>query len=260
MNNVMLKARGVQQITKNELLTFPVPESTLSYCPISNHEIIDTTLEQFDKNGFQVKQEFYKCDGSKNKFVGGFIVSGGDKEADLMFGFKNSYDRSMSAAFAIGANIIVCSNSVVTGEVSLIRRHTGKANFDLTKGISEGIKRLGDNFLNLQEQLQRMKEIEVSKRISASLIGRLFLEEEVITAHQLGVLKREYFAESFDYGVTGTLFNLYQDVTHSLKSSHPRDFLNNHISAHKFFTTEAGLILPSHNRELFELEEELDKR
>jgi hypothetical protein len=242
MNSVMLKAKGVKNISRAELLGFNIPESTSSYCPVSNLEIIETTLEHFDKNGFIVKDEFHKRDGSCNKFVGGFIVSGGNKEADLMFGYKNSYDRSMSAAFALGASIMVCSNSVVTGEVSLIRRHTGRANNDMIMGISEGIKRLGENFMNMEKQLQAMKEIEISKRIAASLIGRLFIEEEIITAHQLAVLKNEYFAESFDYGITGTLYNLYQDVTHSLKTSHPRNFLGDHIDAHKFFVEASGII------------------
>lgn len=242
MNNVMLKAKGVRQITRNELLSFSIPDSTISYCPVSNLEILDTTLEQFDKNGFSIKSEFHKCDGSRNKFVGGFIISGGSKDADLMFGYKNSYDRSMSAAFALGASIIVCSNSVVTGEVSLIRRHTGKANNDMIYGISEGIKRLGENFLNMEKQLEVMKNIEISKRIAAEIIGRLFLEEEIVTAHQLSILKGEYNLESFDYGITGTLYNLYQDVTHSLKTSHPRNFLGDHIDAHKFFVEQAGII------------------
>ena len=79
MNSVMLNARGVKRVTRNEMLSFPVPSPTVSYCPISNAEIIETTLEQLDKNGFRVKSEFHKCDGSKNKFVGGFIISGGNK-------------------------------------------------------------------------------------------------------------------------------------------------------------------------------------
>ena len=245
MSNIILKAKGVRTISREESINLEVPQATVSYCPISNNEIIQTTLEQLDRNGFQVKSEFHKCDGSKKKFVGGFIISGGNQEMDIMFGYKNSYDRSMSAAFALGANIMICSNSVVTGEVSMIRKHTGTANQILTYGISEGIKQLGDNFLSIEKQLEEMKQIEVSKRICAELVGRLYLEEEIITAHQLSAIKGELTFESYDYGVKDTLFNLYQATTHAMKSSHPRTFLTDHIDAHSFFTSQAGIVVPT---------------
>ena len=135
--SVILKAKGIRQVSRSEMMSFSVPSKTESYSPVSNQEIIETTLEELDKNGFQVKSEFYKCDGSQNKFVGGFVISGGDSESNLMFGFKNSYDRSMTAAYALGAQIIVCSNSVVRGEQSLIRKHTGNALSIIKNGISE---------------------------------------------------------------------------------------------------------------------------
>ena len=153
--------------------------------------------------------------------------------------------KAMLAAFALGANIMICSNSVVTGEVSMIRKHTGTANQILTYGISEGIKQLGDNFLSIEKQLEEMKQIEISKRICAELVGRLYLEEEIITAHQLSAIKGELSFESYDYGVKDTLFNLYQATTHAMKSSHPRTFLTDHIDAHSFFTSQAGIIVPT---------------
>ena len=256
MNSVMLKAKGVKQISRNEMLSFSVPSATDSYCPISNAEIIETALENFDKNGFKVKSEFNKCDGSMQKFVGGFVISGGNSEADLMFGWKNSYDYSMSAAYALGAQIIVCSNSVVRGDQSLIRKHTGTANRVISYGISEGIKRLGDNFQKLEKELQIMKEIEITKTIAASLIGRLYLEEEIITSHQLSILKKEFNHESFDYGVKGSMFNLYQAVTHSLKTSHPTQFLNSHLDAHTFFTNATGILVENKPLIVFPSEEE----
>lgn len=243
MNNVILNAKGVKHISRTETTSFPVPISTQSYCPISNNEIIDTTLEQLYKNGFNIKSEFHKCDGSKNKFVGGFVISGGDSESNLFFAYKNSYDKSMTAAYALGAQIMICSNSVVRGEQSLIRKHTGLANAIVKNGISEGIKRIGDNYLQLKNELQKMKEIEISKKIAAELVGRLYIEDEIITSHQLSVIKREINIESFNYGVKDSLFNLYQAITHSLKSSHPVSFLNSHIDAHDFFTKAAGIIV-----------------
>lgn len=107
MNNIILKAKGVKTITRQEMFQLPLPEATESYCVISNKEIIDTTLESLYREGFSVKSEFHKTDGSRQKFVGGFVVNGGTSDMDIMFGYKNSYDRSMSAAYALGSQIII---------------------------------------------------------------------------------------------------------------------------------------------------------
>jgi len=242
MSTIIFKEKGVKEITRKQAMDLEVPKATLSYCPISNEEVLNNALEQLDKHNFKLKSEFHKTDGSKQKFVGAFIVSGGNSEMDIMFGYKNSYDKSMSAAFAMGSNILICSNSVVTGEVSMIRKHTGTANKDLKIGIREGVKRLGDNFISIEKQLQEMKSKEVTKRIQSELIGRLFLEEETITAQQLSIIKKELKIESFNYGVKSSMYNLYQAVTHSMKVSHPRTYLKNHIDAHSFFVGASGII------------------
>lgn len=242
MNKIIFKEKGVKEITRQESLILEAPAATLSYCPISNKEVIYTALEELDKNGFTIKSEFHKTDSSKNKFVGAFIVSGGNKEMDVMFGYKNSYDKSMSAAFAMGANIMICSNSVVTGEVAMIRKHTGTASTDLKLGIREGVKRLGDNFISIEKQLEEMKSKEITKRIQSELIGRLFLEEETITSQQLSIIKKELKIESFNYGIKDSMYNLYQAVTHSMKVSHPRTYLKDHIDAHSFFVEASGMV------------------
>jgi hypothetical protein len=243
MNTVILKAKGVKEITRQEIMSYVPPIATESYCPISNKQIIQTILEQLDRNRLTLRGEFHKRDGSRNKFVGGFVIHSDNKEMNLFLGYKNSYDKSMTAAFALGTRIMICSNSVVTGEISMIRKHTGRADEIIINALSAGILRLNDGFIEtLDEQFSRMKEIKIDKRISSELAGRLYIEEKIITSHQLSIFKKEIENESYDYGVQDTLYNLYQATTHSLKSSHPTTWMNNHLKAHKFFTEVAGII------------------
>ncbi len=244
MNNIILKARGVKEITRQESLNISKPFKTYSYCVISQEEIINTALEQISKQGLKLKSEFHKTDGSKNKFVGGFTInSQGNSEMDMFFGYKNSYDKSMSASYASGASIFICSNSAVSGEQCLTRKHTGNANNIITIAITHGISSLGEKFRQIEKDFQRMKEIEVTKKTYASLVGQLYLEQEIITAHQLSVVKGEMDRESYDYGIKDSLFNVYQAVTHSLKSSHPISWLNSHTGTHDFFCKEANILM-----------------
>jgi len=240
----ILKAKGVKEITRQESLNISKPAKTDSYCPISQEEIINTALEQISKQGLKLKSEFHKTDGSRSKFVGGFTInSQGNSEMDMFFGYKNSYDRTMSASYASGASVFICSNSAVSGEQCLTRKHTGNANNIITLAITHGISSLGAKFRQIEKDFQRMKEIEVTKKTYASLIGQLYLEQDIITAHQLSVIKKEMEIESFDYGVKDSLYNVYQAVTHSLKSSHPVSWLNSHTETHDFFCNEAGILM-----------------
>lgn len=247
MNNIVLKAKGVKQINRNELLTIDIPVATESYCPISNREIVETALECLDREGLRVNTEFHKTDGSNQKFVGGFIVNSGNSEMNMMFGYKNSYDRSMSAAYALGAQIFICSNSAVNGDEMLMRKHTGKANEDIKHSISEGIKRMGDNFRKIETDFTRLKEIEVSKKVCAELIGDLYIRESLITSHQLSLIKQIQNDEcedyTYNYGVEGTAYNLYQDLSHVLKTSHPTKYISNHANLHNYFINEFGILL-----------------
>ena len=164
---------------------------------------------------------------------------------NMMFGYKNSYDKSMSAAYALGAQIMICSNSAVNGDEMLMRKHTGKANEDIKKSITEGIKRMGDNFRKIESDFSYLKEVEITKKTCAELIGDLYINEQIITSHQLSLLKQiqNGEVENYNYGIENTAFNLYQDISHSLKSSHPLKYISNHANLHRYFINEFGILV-----------------
>ena len=81
-----------------------------------------------------------------------------------------------------------------------------------------------------------MKEIVVSKRTTAELIGRMFIEEQFIAATQINIIKGQLKNPSFDYGAdTDSLWQLYQHTTFAMKEVHPSEWMGNHIKAHNFF-------------------------
>ena len=48
---------------------------------------------------------------------------------------------------------------------------------------------------------------------------------------------------SFDYGAPGSMWELYQHTTYSMKETHPSLWMNRHINAHSFFVNAAGIIV-----------------
>jgi hypothetical protein len=229
--------------TKDLLIKAPVPKATVSYVPVPHKEMINMTLEQLDKQGLKVLSETYNIarDGRQGM---GFYEIGTNLDADMRIrvGWHNSYDKSMPVRWAIGAHIIVCSNGMVKGDIGQFKRkHTGTVLEEYKEQARIHIESAGEMFQSLVNDREKLKNIELTKRTSAELIGRMFLEEDILTATQIGIIKRELENPSYNYNADGTAWQLYNHVTVALKEEHPQRFMNSHIEHHKFFTNEFSL-------------------
>ena len=229
-------------VTQGFLESISLPEQSNTYKPVSHSELIDLTLSGISKAGFVLDTQEYASgvDGAiaNGKYT---IKNVADGEMQLQVGWQNSYDKSLSLKFAIGTSIFICTNGCVAGDFgSFKRKHTGDVQTIAPSTISEYIMQAGDAFITMQQQREMMKNIEITKRTAAELIGRLFLEESFITSTQLNIISREMQSPTFDYNASGSLWELYNHVTHSLKNSHPANWMSAHINAHKFFADNSG--------------------
>ena len=128
---------------------------------------------------------------------------------------------------------------------SFKKKHMGEVQEFTPSAITEYIKQAGDTFQKMQKERDAMKQIEVTKRTQAELVGRLLLEEEIITTMQVNQIAAELSKPTYDYGAPGSLWELYQFTTQTMKETHPRFWINDHMKAHKFFVNESGVILPA---------------
>lgn len=231
--------------TKELLLTAEIPAQTRTYKPVTHEQLMDLTLESIQSAGFKLDKELYSAAREGNIANGRYTISNvADSEMQLEIGWQNSYDKSLSLKFAIGTRIFICQNGCVSGDYGAFRKkHVGEVQTFTPNAITEYIKQAGDAFRKLQSDRERMKNIELTKRTTAELIGRMYIEESLIESTQLNIIKREVANPSFDYGAPGSMWELYQHTTYALKGSHPSYWMNNHISAHSFFVNESGTMV-----------------
>lgn len=133
------------------------------------------------------------------------------------------------------------------------KKHVGIIQEFTPAKIEEYFKSADGVYSNLTAHKNRLKEIELSKKVMAQLIGEMYVNEAILKETQVSIMKKEMEKESFDYGVQGTAWNLYNAATHSFKSLHPTDYLETHNKLHNFFVNEFGLIEAADNV-TFELE------
>lgn len=233
--------------TKELVLSTPLPKQTRTYKPISHEQLVDLTLNSIQGAGFQLDKELYTWGNSGNIATGRYTINNvTDNEMQLQIGWQNSYDKSLSLKFAIGTRIFICSNGCVSGDYGAFRKkHVGTVQEFTPTAITEYIKQAGEGFSRIQKERDSMKQIEANKRVCAELVGRLFLEEKIINSFQLNIIAKEMEAPSFDYNCSGSMWELYNHVTHSLKESSPRSNMSDHIKVHSFFVNTLGVLVPT---------------
>ena len=233
--------------TKDVLLRAQVPQQTRTYKPITHQQLIDLTLESIQQAGFTLDKELYSSTTDGQIANGNFTISNvSDKEMQLQIGWQNSYNKTLSLKFAIGARIFICQNGSVHGDMGSFRKkHMGTVQEFTPAAITEYIKQAGDTFQTMQTERESMKQIEVSRRTQAELVGRLLLEEKLISTMQVNQIAAELNNPTYDYGAPGSMWELYQFTTQTMKETHPRFWINDHMQAHKFFVNEAGIMVTS---------------
>jgi len=230
---------------KHLVTAVPVPAQTATYKPVSNAQLIDLTLAAIDGAGFTLGKEAYTLAADGQVATGKFTLSNiMDSEMQIQIGWQNSYNRQVSLKFAIGVNIMICSNGIVSGDMGTFKKaHKGSIQEFTPSAITEYIKSAGDAFKEMQIQRELMKQVEITKRQQGELLGRMVVEDQIISTMQLNIIRKEIIKPSYDYGVEGTLWDLYQHTTHSMKELHPATWMNDHMSAHDFFVNAQGELI-----------------
>lgn len=230
---------------KDILLTAEIPQETKTYKPITHQQLIDLTLESIHQAGFELDKETYSAAREGNVANGRYTITNvADSEMQLQIGWQNSYDKSMSLKFAIGTRIFICENGCVSGDYGAFRKkHVGEIQTFTPNAITEYIKQAGDAFQKMQSDRENMKHIELTKRTTAELIGRMIIEENIIESTQLNIIRGQIENPSFNYGAPNSLWELYQHTTYAMKEVHPSLWMRNHINAHTFFVNESGIMV-----------------
>ena len=201
--------------TKGMLLAAPIPQQTRTYKPVSHAQLMDLTLESIYQSGFELQTELYSSARDGKVANGKFTIKNvADSEMQLQIGWQNSYDKSLSLKFAIGTKIFICENGCVSGDYGAFKhKHVGDIQTFTPQAITEYIKSAGDAFTKMQKERESMKQIEISKRIQAELIGRMIIEEKFIESTQLNIIRKELELPTHNYGAKDSLWELYQFTT-----------------------------------------------
>ena len=219
--------------------SIPLPtnsDNMRGYQCVPHMTIIDSVKEELDRQGIQVINENYKIAKDGKQVYGNFVTDMNvDGEMAAAIHFVNSYDKTKRFELNASALVLICTNGMMKNNVfsSFKRKHVGIIGYELSFMVEDVVHNLEKEYMQLLEAKRYLQGVEVDQRTIAEVTGRLFFEEELLTPTQLSRFKTENERKTNPFN-NGNAWGYYNNLTESLKLSHPSEYMNNHIKLHKF--------------------------
>ena len=233
------------KVTEEQLMPCQITYEGKDYSPVTHRQVIETLDEYLYKNNFKVKGKEYLAASNGQMAIGKVFIDYPDSKNGYMLAWKNSLNGMMSFGIASGSYTFICSNGAVYGDVSSYkRRHVGTANTEILLEIESACSKLEETMRVHIERREMMKQIEISTKVRAELIGRMYFEDNLLQAEQLGILKGQIENPSFDYEAPGSAWELFQNCTFATRESRPILWHKQHQNLGDWFVNEFGLLVP----------------
>lgn len=234
--------------SKDRALRAPLPARTTTYSPVSHAEIIDAIQANARTNYLTIVRDRMYSNALGTRVTGFYDVEDGTDFGSvhglkMMFGYRNSYDKSMSVAFVAGGSVWICGNGCISGDLMAFKRkHTGTVADELNEKIQIGVDRMKTDFGRLVMEVDVMKNYSLTQRQKAEILGIMYFERNLVTPTQLSIVKNEL--TNSEHFKEDNAWSLYNNVTESLKKSHPVDIIRDHIKFHGFMKEITGMNEP----------------
>ena len=233
----LLVHRGGHIVTRDDLALVPVPQATDSYLPVPHEHLAETlsTIGQDILKGFTLHKEQYALARDGNQLFGVHVFKSADTELGLSIGFRNSYDKSMAIGIAIGAEVFVCDNLALTGDITIMKKHTQNVWQGLEDAAISTLYRSQKNFEKIVADSETLKGRMLSDTEAFKLIGLMF-GHGILSPRQLPVVKNEWLHPAHTEFEARNMWSFYNGCTESLKSCPPIMIMEKHIQLHTLLT------------------------
>ena len=229
----MLHAGG-EIVKLADLQAVPLPEKTNTYQPVA-HADLAMNLQRVASDmltNYEFDHSSYGLNKEGQQLFGVHVFRNGSQDMGMSIGFRNSYDKSMSVGIAIGASVFVCDNLALTGEVTIMKKHTVNILTELEEKIVTTIYRSKANFTNILEDAEKMKVLNLSNDNAYKIMGLLY-GHKVVSPTQMSVMSKEWLKPVHDDFEPRNMWSLYNCANSALKSSPHNKIMEKHIALHE---------------------------
>jgi hypothetical protein len=213
---------GARKVSREELLTIPMPEGTRTHQPLSHFEIVEVLDEALSFRHLSVVKDEYAVSADGMKMFGVMDLNNEFEEGRFSIGLRNSNDKSMRLALTAGYRVFVCDNMAFSGDFTpLLHKHT--RNLDLRDSISIAVDRIYRGFSKLAKSIDGMRRRVLSDNDARLIIYQAFVEGHIrsMPKHLMTSVHKNYFSPGYDEFRSRNMWSLSNAFTSALKELAP---------------------------------------
>jgi hypothetical protein len=223
------------------------PEPTATHRPIPHSLLVDKTRTAFDNAGFEILEEEHALARGGQQYFGGFALTGENiqsKDRRLVFGLRNSHDKTTASSACMGNSMMVCDNMCFSSDVKLARRHTSNILRDLDQMLSKAIERVVHSWVDMGQRIEAYKGRSLSNPSASDLTANL-ASLDVIPGRDVYNVIKEFRDPQHPEFRGKTLWNLYNSVTENLKGGDFSKLPKRTMTMQRIFDNVAKFKAPS---------------
>jgi len=230
---------GTTKVSREELRTIPVPESTSTFKPIPHCEVVNALVEALSFRYISVVRDEYAVSPDGMKMFGVLDLETAFDGCRFAIGIRNANDKSMRLGLTSGLRVFVCDNLSFQGEFTPVLAKHSK-NFSIVDSLAIGVDRIQRNFDPLRQQVERWRSSQITDEQAKLVIYRAFVENELdVPRHLARDVHTNYFEPTHPEFAPRTMWSLSNAFTSALKSLDPIPFFR--------ATAKLGAFLQSDN-------------
>ena len=238
--------KKIQDCSKAHLISIDLPVHGDSYTVISHESVMNYAFTELANAGFVIATEEYRATADGQIAQGIYkLTYNSDPELSMMFAWTNSYNKQVRFKCGIGAYVHQTGTVMVCGDMgSWARKHTGSADEETVQTIKDQIADATKYYNQLVSDKEAMKDISMTKRKQAQMLGILFAEYQILTTEQASMIRNQMDRPSYVFADSNSLWAFYNYVTTALQHSHPKTWMEDQRVLHYFMSSVNNFNVP----------------
>ena len=162
--------KDTKLVTLKELRAFPVPKPTDTWHPIPHADVVKVVEELVQERGWAFARDGSNrfslaatTNGSKFFGVTDIVIPqiSGDSEFGLALGFRQSYNKTVALKVAVGTNVFVCDNMMITGDIMVRREHT--VHIDARAVVNQLLDRVPEASKSTSKWFSQLRHVKMGR-------------------------------------------------------------------------------------------------
>ena len=163
---------GAAKTERDQVAKATTPVATDTWHPIPHTELISLLVDSLPEYGLTIVNEAHGMTKEGDRYFGMFQVAGEQNPDDfaLVFGVRNSHDKSFPAGLCCGSGVFVCDNLCFSSDIVVGRRHTKFIMRDLPALFAKAMGKLMEARVTQEQRLEAYKQTEIDRRQAIEIV------------------------------------------------------------------------------------------